>query len=142
LVAASQGKDETLAQVRKHHLLVAMQLSLKGTCLLPKAIALNAGCLSPHCAHFMVWRHGVPPLVQGSIRLLPMHDNLLMFVREGEGQKVLCAFNPSDRYVRLRLPDGWASARLMAGSGLTGGRLVNQHIDCDPWGALFATVAP
>lgn len=140
LLAVVHVEDEAPTQVLKRHLLSAMQLSLKGTCLLPAPIALNTGCLPPQCARFMVWRHGIPALIQGSIRLLPMHDNLLMYVREADGQKVLCVFNLSGRYVRFRLPDEFRSARILAGSGLTGGRLVNQHIDCDPWGALFAAV--
>ncbi len=137
---ADHGRAESPSQLRQHQLLVTIQLSLRGTCLLPNAIARDVQRLSPHCAHFLAWRNQLQPLVVGKIRLLPMHGNLLMYVREAHGQQVLCVFNPSDRYVRVRLPEQLANARLLSGSGLTGARLVNQHIDCDPWSALFAKV--
>jgi hypothetical protein len=49
-------------------------------------------------------------------------------------------FNLSDRYVRQAIPEGFADICLIAGSGLDGGRIVSRHIDCDPWGALFASI--
>ena len=69
-----------------------------------------------------------------------MHENLLMFLREHQNQTVLFVFNLSDRYVRQAIPERFADICLIAGSGLDGGRIVNRHIDCDPWGALFASI--
>lgn len=140
-LVAAQGLHGSTALEHWQHLLAAIQLSLRGTSLLPQAIARDPAGLLPGCARFIAWRNALPPLVQGKIRLLPVHDNVLMYVREAGGQQVLCAFNLSARYVRVRLPPALASAHLLPGSGMRGARLVDQHLDCDPWSALFAAVA-
>ena len=132
LPAASAVRAPRCAQV-----MLALQLCLKGCHLMDSALAAGA---SSWLAQFLAWRRQQAALTQGRMRLLPVHDNLLMLERSSPAQKMLCAFNPSERYVRHRLPSAWAGARLLPGSGLDGARLVQSQVDCDPWGALFATL--
>ena len=42
----------------------------------------------------------------GAIRFLDPEGDVLAFVREGEGEKLLCAFNFGDGEARWPLPDG------------------------------------
>ena len=132
----SRSQDARLAR-----LITGIQMCLKGSPVLPFNDIENWDKLAfDHCAQFVKWRRSMPTLCHGRMRLLPMHGNLLMLLREHQNQTVLCVFNLSDRYVRQAIPEGFADTCLIAGSGLDGGRIVNKHIDCDPWGAMFASI--
>ena len=47
-----------------------------------------------------------PALVGGSIRFLDAEGDVLAFIREGGGERLLCVFNFSDRPVSWSLPPG------------------------------------
>ena len=83
------------------------------------------------------WRREQPALVHGSMSLLPCDEQLLALVREHGDQRVLCAFNFSDRSASLALPEGWQGAATLAGSGLEGGRVEDGTIHLEPWGGIF-----
>jgi alpha-glucosidase len=51
-------------------------------------------------------RRAHPPLARGSIRFLDTDGDVLAFVREDGGDKLLCAFNFGDGEARWPLPDG------------------------------------
>jgi alpha-glucosidase len=75
--------------------------------------------LLSHYRQLLAWRRGVPALIHGDMTLLPVHPQVLAFVREHEGQRMLCAFNLSDTPAEVALE--------AAGT-----------VRFDPWGALFA----
>ena len=87
---------------------------------------------------FLHWRRGVPALVHGSLRPLPLPFPLVGFIRDYEGQRVLAVFNLSDQPAVLDLTASERGAP-MAGTGFEGcfdgdGRL-------NPFGVLFAEIA-
>ncbi|TIW65730.1 MAG: DUF3459 domain-containing protein, partial [Mesorhizobium sp.] len=45
-----------------------------------------------------------PALVSGSIRFLDTEGDVLAFVREGEGERLVCIFNFADEQVNWALP--------------------------------------
>ena len=83
------------------------------------------------------WRRAQPALWQGGMRFLPPHPQVLAFLREDSGQRVLCAFNLSDQAATLTLPEEWATAQALEGSGLAGAQRVDQTVQFEPWGGLF-----
>jgi glycosidase len=87
-----------------------------------------------------MWRRGQPALVKGSMHLLPKDSQILAFVREHLGAKVLCIFNFSKDAAVFELPKELASAVELPGSGLSGGYLQDKCVQLSPWGGLIASV--
>jgi alpha-glucosidase len=61
-----------------------------------KAVDVQADDENSVLAHYramLALRRAHPALVSGSIRFLEAQGNLLVFIREGGGQKLLCVFN-------------------------------------------------
>jgi alpha-glucosidase len=85
------------------------------------------------------WRRQQPALMGGSMAMLPAHDQVLAFVREADGQRIVCVFNFSDRAVTWDLPLGIAqTATTLTEGGLTGAVLQDSQVVCEPWGGLWA----
>ncbi|MCB2017137.1 MAG: alpha-glucosidase, partial [Hydrogenophaga sp.] len=82
------------------------------------------------------WRREQTALVHGSLQLLPQHPQVLAFVREDGPQRLLCAFNFSDRPATLALPADWPAAQALTGSGLQGARVDGGTLHFEPWGGL------
>jgi alpha-glucosidase len=99
----------------------------------------DAGSLLNFYTQLLMWRRGVPALVKGSMHLLPAHPQVLAFVREHLGAKVLCVFNFSASAASFDLPKEYGGAVEMGGSGLAGGHLQGNAVQLDPWGGLFAS---
>lgn len=55
----------------------------------------------------IAFRRAHPALRHGAIEILESHDNLLVFDRIADGDKVRCMFNLSDEACDAVLPDGW-----------------------------------
>jgi alpha-glucosidase len=100
----------------------------------------DAGSLLQFYRHLLHWRRAQPALVHGAQQMLPAHEQVLAYVREHAGQRLLCVFNFSDRPALWALPAGCEAARLEAGSGVGGARLEGQAVQLEPWGGLFAAV--
>jgi alpha-glucosidase len=83
------------------------------------------------------WRKTQPALIQGDMQLWDAHAQTLVFVREHAGQRVLCAFNFSDRAAELSLPTDWAGAQALSGSGTSGVHIDAQRLHFEPWGCAF-----
>ncbi|WP_077033004.1 alpha-glucosidase family protein [Pelomonas sp. KK5] len=96
-----------------------------------------------HYRHLLAWRRTVPELMQGDLTLLPAHPQVLAWVREHEGSRVLCAFNIGPEAVKLDLPAGMKTATLLGDSHATGARPTakGDKITFEPWGVLFARLA-
>lgn len=85
----------------------------------------------------IAWRKHQPALVHGDLCLWAVHEQTLSFVREHQGQRVLCVFNFSDRAAELDLPADWSQASVMDASGTTGVRVQDQRLHLEPWGCAF-----
>jgi alpha-glucosidase len=88
----------------------------------------------------LTWRRGVPALIKGNMQMLPKDPQVLAFVREHLGAKVLCIFNFSSTAAVFELSKELASAVELPGSGLSGGYLQDKCVQLSPWGGLFASV--
>ena len=87
---------------------------------------------------FLRWRKAQPTLVEGSIRFLDAPAQILAFVREHEGQRLLVAFNLSPDAVAWTPPAG---AALLSAPGVDAASLRDAVLHFPPRGAAFATLA-
>ena len=102
----------------------------------------QAGSVYETYRALLAWRRGVPALIHGDMTLLAVHPQVLAYVREHDGERVLCAFNLSDAAVRWSpaAADG-AAVRIgpvLAGSGVHGAAVKGDVVAFEPWGVLFA----
>jgi alpha-glucosidase len=88
--------------------------------------------------HLLKWRRGQPALMQGDLQLLSEHPQVLAYVREGGGQRLLCAFNLSAEPATLQLAAARRVADVLADSGARGARVSGATLSVEPWGVLFA----
>ena len=105
----------------------------------PKAVdRQGSDGLLAYYTHLLGWRRGQAALVKGGMVMLPAHPQVLAFVREHEGQRVLCAFNFSAEPVHWSLPAGLDGAEALSGSGVVGARVDGGAVVFEPWGGLHA----
>ncbi len=113
----------------------------------------QAGSVYETYRALLAWRRGVPALIHGDMTLLADHPQVLAFVREHDGERVLCAFNLSDTAVRWSpagvdgAVDGAAEGAaipigpVLAGSGVHGATVQGDAVAFEPWGVLFAQLS-
>jgi alpha-glucosidase len=103
------------------------------------AVDLQTGpdSLLSYFKQIIAWRKQQPALIHGDMQLWDRHEQTLAFVREHEGQRVLCVFNFSDRATELSLPAEWAHASAMTESGTHGVQVEAQRLRFEPWGCAF-----
>ncbi|MEY8878436.1 MAG: alpha-glucosidase family protein [Leptothrix sp. (in: b-proteobacteria)] len=116
-----------------------------------RALAVDAQRADPaallhHYRHLLQWRRGHPALLRGDLTLLPVHDQVVAYVRRLGDQAILCAFNCSDRAATLSLPAGLVVAHILDDSGARGARLSASAVspgvlDFDAYGVLFASLS-
>ncbi|MFC3209061.1 beta-galactosidase BglA [Aquamicrobium soli] len=70
-----------------------------------------------HYRAMLALRRAHPALVSGSIRFLDAEGNVLAFVREGGGERLLCAFNFGDEPARWSVPADLGTVEALAGHG-------------------------
>ncbi|MEN9366842.1 MAG: hypothetical protein RL489_1200 [Pseudomonadota bacterium] len=100
----------------------------------------DPGSMLQAARRLLHWRRTQPALVHGELMLLPVHAQVLAFVREHEGERVLCAFNLSAQPAELALPAGLALAQQLD-SGIGGVQPVGATLQFAPWGVLHARLA-
>ena len=84
------------------------------------------------------FRRGRPTLAKGSFRILETTDSVISYLREHEGDRVLCAFNFGTTPVRMSLPEGaW---KIIDGTGFAA-RMDGASALLPPHQALFAEPA-
>ena len=88
-----------------------------------------------------VWRLVLPGTEPGEVgsalqAFLDTPEPVLAFVREGEGQRLLAAFNLSDRPATLQLPAGSWTA--LHGHGAPLAAVGESQAILPPWGYLHA----
>ncbi|TCO82361.1 alpha-glucosidase [Plasticicumulans lactativorans] len=86
----------------------------------------------------LAWRRGQPALIHGDMHLLPVHDQVLAYVREHAGERVLCAFNFSGTPASYVLPAGTGTPTPLDGSGVSGASADAAGLHFAPWGVVFA----
>jgi alpha-glucosidase len=94
-----------------------------------------------HVRRLLCWRREHPALRLGTLDLWPVHPQVLAFEREHRGERLLCAFNLSERPALLPLPIGLRVVRMLTDSGAEGARVGTSDLHFDPWGVLFARIA-
>jgi len=94
-----------------------------------------------HYRRLLRWRRGHRALVGGTIGMLPEHDQVLGYVRSDGDERLLCAFNLSDRPAALALDPGLRIDRVLDDSGASGARSEGRTLHFDPYGVLFARLA-
>jgi len=96
----------------------------------------HPGSLLGYFTQLLAWRKQQPALIHGSMTVWPSHPQVLVFEREHQGQRVLCAFNFSDAPALIELPASWQQAHTLSGSGLAGGQHQGSALHFEPWGGL------
>ena len=88
----------------------------------------------------LTWRKGQAVLLHGDQALLPVHQQVMAFVRVHEGHQVLCAFNFSDSAASMDLPAHFKSASVLPVPGLNGGNIAGNHMKFEAYGALLLAI--
>jgi alpha-glucosidase len=83
------------------------------------------------------WRKEQAVLLHGDQTLLDVHEQVIAFVREHEGQKVLCAFNFSDSLASLDLPASFKLAKALPVPCLNGGSVAGNCMKFEAYGVLL-----
>ena len=100
----------------------------------------DPGSLLQVARRLLHWRRTQPALVHGELALLPVHDQVLAFVREHQGERVLCAFNLSAQPAELALPAVRVPADMLD-CGIGGAQPAGATVQFAPWGVLHARLA-
>jgi alpha-glucosidase len=64
----------------------------------------------------------------------------MAFVRQHEGQQVLCAFNFSDSAASMALPANFKPASVLPVPGLSGGSVSGDSIELASYGVLLLAI--
>ncbi|HEU0204762.1 MAG TPA: alpha-glucosidase C-terminal domain-containing protein, partial [Burkholderiaceae bacterium] len=94
-----------------------------------------------HYRHLLHWRKGQPALIHGEIELLGEHPQVLAYVRSHGHERVLCAFNLSDRPCAFALAGALSRAHVLDDSRVSGAVLHRATVHFEPFGVLFARLA-
>jgi glycosidase len=71
---------------------------------------------------------------------MPEHPQVLAYVREWQGERMLCVFNFSEQRVQYELPTDWSSSDLIDGTGSTSVEKHNASLNMQPWAWAFLAV--
>jgi alpha-glucosidase len=88
---------------------------------------------------FVEWRGNQPCLMHGTIQFIEAPASALCFVRELDGERLLCTFNFGTQPVQIDLPQDW-QLRALDGHGLTGASVSQNRLTLAPAGACFMQV--
>ncbi len=87
----------------------------------------------------LVFRKAHPALIKGRIELLEAADaDVLAFIREHEGERLLCVFNMSDAGAEFAVPAGLSPASADC-PGVTAA-VIEGEIDLEPFGAYIGVL--
>jgi alpha-glucosidase len=83
---------------------------------------------------FAAWRKQHCSLVIGDLALVQANESILAFERRGEGERILCLFNFSNRKISQPLSGSW---RPIEGHGLDHANFESDHVLLPPFGVWF-----
>ena len=86
----------------------------------------------------LAFRQAHPALAKGSITLLDAPTNVLAFIREYQGERLLCVFNMADEAVDFAIPAGLVPHD--AGCPGVIAAPINGELDLEPFGAYLGRV--
>ncbi|MES2934895.1 MAG: alpha-glucosidase family protein [Pseudomonadota bacterium] len=84
------------------------------------------------------WRRGQPALIHGAMTLLPVDPQVLAYVRDHDGERVLCAFNFSVQSAAYILPGPISLVEVLLQSGMLVVNDAYTPIEFGAWGYFFA----
>jgi alpha-glucosidase len=90
--------------------------------------------------HFLRFRKRHPALIRGSIELLDSDGDVLAFAREGEGERLVCAFNLGATAAEWTPPQGRRLTPL-SDCGMNGTHVEDGKVHLPPVSAFFASTA-
>ena len=96
----------------------------------------DADSLLNFYTQFITWRRQQPLLRQGALQLLGEHPQVVAFVRELNGERMVCAFNMSNTACEWAAPSDQLA--LQTDCGVTGARASGATVAFEPFGALIA----
>ncbi|MBA4046248.1 MAG: alpha-glucosidase [Erythrobacter sp.] len=82
--------------------------------------AADPGSTLAYARQLLALRRQHPALVHGDSTLLDAPDDVVAFLRESDGDSVLCVFNLGENSVPFTPPAGWEAAQLLASVGADG----------------------
>ncbi len=92
-----------------------------------------------HYRATLSFRKQHPALVKGTIATLDAPDGVLMFTREGSGEKLLCAYNMTENAVTVPLPGGLAVRGIDAPGSVDGS--VDGSLSLPAFGSFVGAIA-
>ncbi|MEM7664880.1 MAG: alpha-glucosidase [Pseudomonadota bacterium] len=95
--------NRTWLKVDRDHAALAIDQQIK-----------DPSSLISYTRHLLAERKALPALVMGDSELLDTPDEIVAFVRSGEGCDVLCAFNLADHPVEWSPPDAFTAGKVVA----------------------------
>jgi len=87
---------------------------------------------------FTAWRKQHLALITGDLALVQANESILAFERRGDGERILCLFNFSNREVSQPVTGPW---RPLDGHGLDSARLEQDTVLLAPFGVWFGISA-
>jgi alpha-glucosidase len=87
--------------------------------------------------NFTLWRRSMPVLARGSIRFVDAPEPVLMFLRELDGQQLLCAFNLGPDMIEVQMP---CEVTPLAGHGLQGATRRGNKLALPAWDGFYGQV--
>ncbi len=87
---------------------------------------------------FTAWRKEHSSLIVGDLALVQASEPILAFERRGDGERILCLFNFSNRSVAQPIADWWSP---IDGHGLESAKLEEGTILLAPFGVWFGSTA-
>jgi alpha-glucosidase len=85
----------------------------------------------------LAWRQQHPELLAGGMTLLPVDDQMLGYIRSGDGHDLLCLLNLSGQTVSVARPSGFESAEDDTPAVFAKPALKANEVSLAPWGAAF-----
>jgi alpha-glucosidase len=89
---------------------------------------------------FLHWRKSQAVLKAGSIKFYSAQEPALLFTRELDGVRWLCAFNLGAEAVTLDLPKGLGRVAAVSGHGLEGAKLTAKQLELSAYGGFFGVL--
>lgn len=108
-----------------------------------RAVALqdkDTNSVLNHYRRFMQWRKHQPALRLGSIRFIDGPEDVLVFIREYQGEQLLAAFNLSAAPKKLSLKN-IVVEEFLDGHGFDAAEVAEETLYLDGYGVFFANVS-
>ena len=86
----------------------------------------------------LAFRHTHPALIKGDIQLLEATGNVLAFIREHEGERLLCVFNMGETGAEFAVPSGLAPSNAECPGVIAS--FIDDGIDLEPFGAYIGVL--